>query len=154
MARKGTGYVFAGLAVVVIGCGILWAMGTEKPVASAATETKVFGPTGESYRFMKVAQGQDGPLGGCVVCHGIKKDDPVRAAPSLHGIVGAPKAAAHWFGYSNALATAGGTWSVEELDRYLAKPSAHLPGTKKTLVGISDAEERKEIIDELARLTD
>ena len=154
MAHKVRAYMFAGLAVAVIGGGILWAIGTEKPRASASIETKTFGPSNETYLFMKVAKGKDGPLGGCVVCHGLKKGDPVRAAPGLHGIVGAPKAAASWFGYSTALATAGGTWTVEELDKYLTKPSAFLPGTKKTLVGIPDAEARKQIIDELARLTD
>lgn len=154
MASRVQGYVFAGLAIVVIGAGVLWAVGTERPKASASVETKTYGPSDETYLFMKTAEGRDGPLGGCVVCHGIKKSDPVRTAPGLHGIVGAPKARAQWFGYSTALATAGGTWTVEELDKYLTKPSVHLPGTKKTLVGIPDAEARKEIIQELSRLTD
>ncbi len=75
-------------------------------------------------------------------------------APNLWGIVGNKKARFAWYGYSQALATADGNWTEEELDAYLSDPDDYLPGTSKTLIGISDAEERAKLIDYLKTLKD
>ena len=79
---------------------------------------------------------------------------PVTAENSLRGIVGAEKARFEWFGYSQALARAGGTWSEADLDAYLTDPDAFLPGTSKTLIGIPDEAERAEVIAFLSSLRD
>lgn len=82
----------------------------------------------------------------CVVCHSLERGGPFRVAPNLYGIVGAEKARDRdWYGYSLALRQKGGTWTEDELDRYLANASAFAPGTTKT-IRITDAEERKQII--------
>ena len=75
-------------------------------------------------------------------------------APNLWGIVGNKKARFAWYGYSQALATADGNWTEEELDAYLSDPDDYLPDTSKTLIGISDAEERAKLIDYLKTLKD
>ena len=79
--------------------------------------------------------GAGGALKPCVVCHSVEAGGPLRAAPSLNGIVGAKKARAEWYGYSPALRQAGGTWTEADLDKFLAAPSKFLPGTIKTIVG-------------------
>ncbi|MGA8155657.1 MAG: cytochrome c family protein, partial [Rhodoplanes sp.] len=71
---------------------------------------------------------------------------PLRSAPSLWGIVGAPKARADWFSYSMALRKKGGVWTAADLDKYLANPSGFVPGTIKTLPPIKDAARRKQLI--------
>lgn len=108
---------------------------------------------GPSDRFPTPPAGADGPAGRCVVCHSLEAGGAPRFAPSLSGIVGAPKASARWFAYSKALAEAGGAWTRDALDRYLADPDAFLPGTKKTLSGIADPAERAQLIDYLATLS-
>jgi cytochrome c len=60
--------------------------------------------------------------------------------------VGARKARVSWYGYSPALRKAEGTWTEAELDKFLTAPSKYLPGTTKTLFGISDPKERADII--------
>lgn len=75
------------------------------------------------------------------------------SAPSLWGIVGAPKARSHWFGYSHALAGQDGNWSADEIDAYLADPVGYLPGTTKTLTRVRDPDERKRIIAALQSLS-
>ena len=70
----------------------------------------------------------------------------LRVGPPLYGIVGAPKARTAWYGYSLTLKTAGGVWSEEDLDAFLASPSKYLPGTTMTIVGIPDPKERADII--------
>ncbi len=107
----------------------------------------------ENLRYAAKPAGWDGPAGQCVVCHSLEKGAPWRVAPTLWGIVGAPKAGAKGYGYSQALATAGGTWTVKELDAYLANPSQFLPGTTKT-IHVMDAGERARIIEFLGTLKD
>ena len=108
---------------------------------------------GESPQYAAKPAGLDGPAGQCVVCHSIEKGAPWRVAPTLWGIVGAPKAGAKGYGYSQALATAGGTWTVQDLDKYLANPGQFLPGTNK-VVSVADAKERARIIEFLGALKD
>ena len=107
----------------------------------------------EDLRYAAKPAGSDGPAGQCVVCHSIEKGAPWRVAPTLWGIVGAPKAGAKGYGYSQALATAGGTWTVKDLDEYLANPGQFLPGTSK-VVSVTDARERARIIEFLGTLKD
>lgn len=98
--------------------------------------------------------GADGPAGRCVVCHSLEKGGPFRVAPNLWGIVGAEKARDRaWYSYSPALIKRGGSWTPEELDSYLEDAMAFAPGSTKS-IRLRDPEEREEIIDFLAQLTD
>ncbi len=99
-----------------------------------------------AYRFEAKPVGADGPLKKCVVCHSVEAGGPLRVAPNLYGIVGAPKARATWYAYSPALRAAGGTWTEADLDKFLTSPSKFLPGTKKTISGFPDPKERADII--------
>lgn len=107
----------------------------------------------EDLRYAAKPAGWDGPAGSCVVCHDLAKGASWRVAPSLWGIVGAPKAGAKGYGYSLALVQAGGTWTAKELDEYLANPSQFLPGTNKT-ISVADPEERARIVKFLGTLKD
>lgn len=104
------------------------------------------------YRYAADPGGADTPARGCVVCHSLEADGPLRVAPTLWGIVGAQKARFGWYGYSKALATAGGEWTEEHLHEYLTDPDKFLPGTKKTLIGITDEKQRSELIEFLKTL--
>jgi cytochrome c len=139
MQRVGSYVVAAGVIVALV-AGILWALGLE-PLGAPGL------PTAEAlYKFKATPVGADGPLKKCVVCHSIEAGGPLRVAPPLHGIIGARKARADWYGYSQALRTAGGNWSEAEIDKFLTSPSTFLPGTTKTIIGISDPKERADII--------
>ncbi len=107
----------------------------------------------ESYQYASKPMGWNGPAGQCVVCHNLEKGDSYRVGPNLWGIVGAPKGGSKGFGYSHALATAGGVWTEQDLDRYLSNPTQFLPGTSKTISGLN-SQERTKIIAFLAKLKD
>ncbi len=126
--------------------GPLWSCSTETQPRSVRVE-------GE-YRYAVQPQGYDSPASGCVVCHSLEKDGPLRVAPTLWGIVDADKARFDWYGYSTALAQAEGVWTETDLGEYLTDPDKFLPGTTKTLIGIADTEQRTELIDYLKTLRD
>jgi len=138
MQRVGS-YVAAAVVIIAVVMGISWAVGMQ-PVGAPGLRTA--GP----YKFKAMPVGADGPLKQCVVCHSVETGGPLRVGPPLHGIVGARKARAEWYGYSPALRKAGGNWTEADLDKFLTSPSKFLPGTAKTLIGISDAKERADII--------
>jgi cytochrome c2 len=104
----------------------------------------------EGYRYAVEPVGRGGPADACVVCHSVEKNGPLRSAPPLWGIVDSDIARFEWYGYSQALAQADGTWTEAALDEYLADPDAFLPGTAKTLIGIPDEQERADVIAYLA----
>lgn len=96
--------------------------------------------------------GLDTPAGRCVVCHSLEKGGEFRVAPNLWGIVGAEKARDRsWYNYSPALIEYGGTWTVEDLDLFLADAEAFAPGSTKS-IRVTNPEERAEIIEFLMQL--
>ena len=138
MQRLGS-YVVAAVVIVAVVAGIIWALGMEPPGAR--------GPqTAGGPKFEAMPVGADGPLKTCVVCHSVESGGQLRVGPPLHGIVGARKARADWYGYSPALREAEGNWTEADLDKFLTSPSKFLPGTSKTFLGIPDPKERADII--------
>ena len=83
----------------------------------------------------------------CRACHGIDEGAAQTLGPNLRGVVSRPVAAAEGYGrYSPAMASFGGTWTVERLDRYLHRPAAEVEGTSMVFPGIADAGARADII--------
>lgn len=98
--------------------------------------------------------GLDTPAGRCVVCHSLEKGGEFRVAPNLWGIVGADKASERaWYNYSPALIEMGGTWTMEDLDRFLKNAQAFAPGSTKS-IRVTDPEEREKILEFLSELHD
>lgn len=96
--------------------------------------------------FAVQAQAQTSPVfAQCAACHTVKPGQN-RLGPSLHGIVGARKAAVPNFNYSPALKAQKGAWTDAELDAYLANPRAKVPGTRMIYAGMADAAKRKALI--------
>jgi cytochrome c len=113
-----------------------------------------YSPGGTDYLVKRQPVGADGAAADCIVCHSVEKNGPARVAPNLWGIVGAPKARAEWFAYSAALRQAGGIWDTGSLDKFLADPHSYLPGTSKTILGVRDDKERRDVIAFLETLKD
>lgn len=86
----------------------------------------------------------------CAGCHEQSPDGVAPSAPALHGIVGRQVAAAPGFAYSDGLRQAGGNWSRERLDAFLADPPAFAPGTPMARGAVPDGAERRALLDYLA----
>ena len=62
-------------------------------------------------------------------------------------MVGKPVASnSRRFGYTGALRSVGGVWTLERLDAWLAAPSKFAPGTSMAFHGIPDALDRAHTI--------
>ncbi|NIZ60928.1 cytochrome c family protein [Sedimentitalea sp. CY04] len=90
----------------------------------------------------------------CSACH--KLDDGNNSTgPFLYGVVGRPIASADGFGYSGALSgMSDGTWTAEELDAFLTKPSSYASGTSMSFSGLKKQKDRVNLIAYLDSLDD
>jgi len=79
----------------------------------------------------------------CANCH--RLGDTYLAAP-LEGIVGRAKASMAGQKYSEPLKGAGGGWTYDELNAFIANPGAFIPGTSMSFWGLPDESERADLI--------
>lgn len=84
----------------------------------------------------------------CTLCHAPAGGGQ---GPSLKGVVGRKAGSLPGFNYSAALAASGLTWTAANLDRFLAGPSALVPGTAMQAM-IPDPAQRRDLIAYLATL--
>ena len=83
----------------------------------------------------------------CSACHTIDQGGANGIGPNLYGIVGTPVAQGRGgFAFSDALKAKGGSWSFAALDSWLFGPARQAPGTKMTFAGISDPQDRADVI--------
>ncbi len=94
-----------------------------------------------------VAAGQAFAAKGiCSVCHSFNEGGKAVIGPNLYNVVGGPHAHMAGFAYSEGMKNKQGNWTYEDLDAWLTKPSAYVPGTKMTFPGISDPQTRANVI--------
>ena len=83
----------------------------------------------------------------CRACHSlVPETEAGKIGPTLYGVVGRPAGTAPGVAYSEAVANSGITWTVEEIDKWLQRPSDFLPGNKMVFVGIQNPQDRANII--------
>ena len=86
----------------------------------------------------------------CNSCHAVNQGFVANGiGPDLYGIVGQSVASVPGFNYSQSLSQLGGRWSEERLHWFLEDPMGRVPGTTMAMPGITDPNERQQIIDHL-----
>lgn len=123
----------------------LSACGGSEQAADDSTEAA----PGETATTAVAVSGEDA-FKKCVACHTVDKGGRNGVGPNLHGIVGKSVASVAGFNYSPAMKAKGGVWDAATLDAYLENPRKAVSGTKMAFAGVSDAAERKALIDYLA----
>jgi len=90
----------------------------------------------------------------CVACHTLTPDEGNKAGPSLAGIFGRKIASLPGYRYSEALKRMDIVWTPETVAKmFEVGPMAYTPGTKMPEQKIGSAEERKALVDFLAKAT-
>lgn len=83
----------------------------------------------------------------CMACHTAAKGGPNMVGPDLWGVIGEPIAQGKGgFPFSDALKKVGGTWNWDNLSKWLTSPRTFAPGTKMTFAGLSNPQDRADVI--------
>jgi cytochrome c len=82
----------------------------------------------------------------CEACHDTSSAKTIKIGPPLFGVVDRPRASIAGFSYSGGMKAKGGTWTYDELFKFLKSPGAYITGTKMSFAGLSKAEDRINLI--------
>jgi cytochrome c len=124
-------------------------LGEEKPAAKAPEQPMEAMMANASVDKGKAIAKQ------CQACHTFEKGGPNRVGPNLWAIVGSPRGEDRGgYNFSAAMKSKGGNWTFGELYAFLANPRGYIPGTNMTFAGLSNGQQRADVIDFLNSLSD
>jgi cytochrome c len=93
----------------------------------------------------------------CYACHSVVRGEVKLPGPNLSGVLGRRAGSLPGFRFSPAMIEAGAArglvWTRATLDAFLADPPGLVPGTGMGPPGLPDADDRRDVIDYLARAT-
>jgi len=106
------------------------------PAAGAAAAVAV----GDSAKGEKI-------FAKCKACHTIEQGQPNGIGPNLYGVAGDAIAQGRGgFAFSDGLKGHSGNWDAATLDQWLTSPAKFAAGTKMTFAGLTDAQQRADVI--------
>jgi cytochrome c len=82
----------------------------------------------------------------CAACHNADPGGANALGPALYGVMGNPVASHPGFAFTDALKSKGGTWDWDTMSAWLASPKAFAPGTKMTFAGLSNPQDRADVM--------
>jgi cytochrome c len=82
----------------------------------------------------------------CAACHNADPGGANALGPALFGTMGKPLAGHPGFAYSDALKGVGGTWDWDKMSSWLSNPKKFAPGTKMTFAGLSNPQDRADLM--------
>lgn len=89
----------------------------------------------------------EGVFAKCMACHTIVKGGANGIGPNLSGIFGdAVGAGRGGYAFSDVLKAKGGKWDDTQLDAWLTSPAKYASGTKMSFAGLTDAQQRADVI--------
>jgi cytochrome c len=124
------------------------AAGGEKAAAAAPSE-----PIEKLLQTASVQKGEQAAK-KCAACHDFTKGGPNKVGPNLFSIVGDKKGEGRGFNFSAAMKGKGGTWTIDDLNKFIDNPKGFVPGTAMGFAGIQKDSERADVLAYLNSLSD
>ena len=122
----------SGLGFIALGAATLAAL-------TAAGAAQAAGPVaGDAARGKTV-------FARCAACHDLNTG-AIRMGPSLKGVVGRKAGTFANFSYSAGMKGKGVTWGPDTLDQFLTAPMKYVTGTRMAFPGLSNPQERADVI--------
>lgn len=116
--------------------------GVEEEAGGAQAEP----PIAHFLQTADAARGE-GAFRKCAACHTINQGGANGLGPNLWGVMGEAVATGHaGFNFSDALRSRGGTWDWDTMSAWLASPRTFAPGTRMTFAGLSNPQERADLL--------
>ena len=83
----------------------------------------------------------------CAACHSVNQGGANGVGPNLYATLGEAIAQGKGgFAFSDALKSVGGKWNFENMNAWLTSPRKFAPGTKMTFAGLSNPQDRANVI--------
>ncbi|MCY7398432.1 MAG: cytochrome c family protein [Sphingomonas bacterium] len=82
----------------------------------------------------------------CAACHNADQGGANAIGPNLWATLGKPHGHVAGFAYSNELKAKPGNWDFASMSEWLANPKKYVPGTKMSFAGLSNPEDRANVI--------
>ena len=82
----------------------------------------------------------------CTACHNVDQGGANQLGPILWDVLGEPIGKGKGFAFTPALSGKGGNWTWDSLSDWLKNPKAFAPGTKMTFAGLSNPQDRANVI--------
>jgi cytochrome c len=115
------------------------------------SEEKPADPGGTTPVAPAAADARPAAFAQCAACHSVEPGKN-GVGPSLAGVFGSKAGSVAGYNYTPANKNSGLTWDEATLDTYLTAPMKTIPGTKMSFGGMSDAAQRKAIIEYMKTL--
>ena len=118
--------------------------------ATSTSEEKVSqdSQTGDIMALLASASLADGEkvFKKCAACHSIAKGGSNKIGPALYNVLGRNMAGLEDYKYSKALIAFGKSWTFQEMNSFLIKPTAYIKGTKMAFAGLKKEKDRASVI--------
>ena len=82
----------------------------------------------------------------CTACHNADQGGANALGPNLWDVLGEPVGKGKGFPFSSALSGVSGTWNWDNMSEWLKSPKKFAPGTKMTFAGLSNPQDRANVI--------
>jgi cytochrome c len=84
--------------------------------------------------------------GQCAACHDLSATATNQIGPPLFGILNRPRASQPGFVYSEPMQSQHDPWTPQRLFTFIRDPQLYVPGSRMSLGGIADAQDRINLI--------
>ena len=133
-----------------------YAIDTEEIVTTSTSTNEVSEDKVDIAALMSMGDAASGEkiFKKCAACHSIIKGGKNKIGPALYDVVGRQIGGVSDYKYSKALAEYGKSWTLEELNGFLLKPSKWIKGTKMAYAGLRKEKDRASVIKYLNQSSD